>query len=335
MADRPKTIIQRIQSSKGKLVFYEDNIVEGRVPIEMMQSNAIKQSTSSLDHLPNGEKFTFMDSNLPIRFDPDDHRVSVAPDFYRSRNVDVSAIRDQTAYNLWEVGKPPEFVLEVASPSTYRRDLYEKPDTYASIGVSELWMFDPTGGGLYGQALMGFRLVEGEYEPIEMAPSEHGLMSAYSEELGLRLCAMDMSQRERLLSAQPNLSYVFAENFQPFQLLFQDVNTGQYLLNVKALRAEYERAEARRRVAEAERRLAEAEREAARSRAELAEAERQKAEAERDVERSRAELAEAERDVERSRAELAEAGRRQAEEALEERNARIRELEDQLRRQQG
>ena len=283
-----------------------------------------------------------MDSNLPIRFDPEDHRVSIAPDFYRARNVNVSAIRDQTAYNLWEVGKPPEFALEVASPSTYRRDLYEKPDIYASIGVSELWMFDPTGGDLYGQALMGFNLVEGEYERIEMSPNELGLMSAYSEELGLRLCAMDMSQREALLRAQPNLSYVFAENFQPFQLLFQDVNTGQYLLNVKALKAECERVEAERDFERSRADLAEVERDTERYRANAAEAERDTeryrviaAEAERDTERSRAHIAELERqqaemerDDERSRAESAEA-------ALEERDARIRELENRLRRREG
>ena len=68
----------------------------------------------------------------------------------------------------------------MASRSTYRRDLYEKPGIYAGIGVAELWMFDPTGGELYGQALMGSNLVEGEYEPIEIAENEHGLPSGYS-----------------------------------------------------------------------------------------------------------------------------------------------------------
>ncbi len=96
----------------------------------------------------------------------------MAPDFYFFRNVNIPAIRDKTAYNLREVGKPPEFVLEVASPSTYEKDLDEKPDIYAGIGVSEYWMFDPTGGDLYGQALMGFKLVDGKYEPIEIVPNE-------------------------------------------------------------------------------------------------------------------------------------------------------------------
>ena len=114
MVSRTTATVQRIHPPKGRPVFYEDRLIDGRIPIEMMQSNAIKQATTALDHIPNGEEFTFMDSNLPIRFDPNDLRVSIAPDYYRSKNVNVSAIRDQTAYNLWEVGKPPEFVLEVA-----------------------------------------------------------------------------------------------------------------------------------------------------------------------------------------------------------------------------
>ena len=77
----------------------------------------------------------------------------------------------------------------MASRSTFRRDLYEKPDIYAAIEVAELWMFDPTGGELYGQALMGFTLSAGEYAPVEVVENEHGLPSGYSEELGLRLCA--------------------------------------------------------------------------------------------------------------------------------------------------
>ena len=314
MATRPTATIQRIHSPKGRLVFYEDTIIDGRVPIEMMQSNAIKQATSALDYLQNGEEFVFMDSNLPIRLDSDDLRISIAPDYYRSEGVNVSRIRDDTGYNLWEIGKPPEWVLEVASRSTYRRDLYEKPGIYAGIGVRELWMFDPTGGELYGQALMGFKLVEGEYEPIDIAENERGLPSGYSEELGLRMCALEWSKREELARIQPSLSRVIAGNFQPTQLLFQDVDTGLYILNMRALVDEY-------RLADAERQRAEAEREAERNRAEEAEAEREaernraeEAEAEREAERNRAEEAEAEREAERNRAEEAEAE-----------NARLRE----------
>ena len=254
MATRSTATIQRIRPPKGRLVFREDNLIDGRVPVEMMQSNAIKQALAALDHLPNGEEFTYIDSNLPIRLDPSDLRISIAPDYYRSRGVDVSRIRDDTGYNLWEIGKPPEWVLEVASRSTYRKDLYEKPGIYAGIGVSELWMFDPTGGELYGHALIGFGLVEGEYEPIDISPNEHGLPSGHSEELGLRLCAMEWSKRDEILRVQPNMERVLAANFQRWQLLFQDVDTGEYVINMRTLVAEFRQSETER---EAERTRAE------------------------------------------------------------------------------
>ena len=136
--------------------------------------------------------------------------------------------------------------MEVASRSTYRKDLYEKPGIYAGIGVSELWMFDPTGGDLYGQPLMGFTLVEGEYETVDISPNEHGLPSGYSEELGLRICALERSKREELLRAQPNLERVILANHQPWQLMFQDMEAGLYLVNMKIVIAEYRQAEAER-----------------------------------------------------------------------------------------
>ena len=223
----------------------------------MMQSNAIKQALAALDHLPESGEFTYIDSNLPIRFDPSDLRISIAPDYYRSRGVDVSRIRDDTGYNLWEIGKPPEWVLEVASLSTYRRDLYEKPGIYAGIGVSELWMFDPTGGELYGQPLLGYRLVDGEYEPIDISPNEHGLPSGYSDELGLRLCALEWSKREELLQVQSNLELVISANHRPWQMMFQDGDTGLYLINTRTALAEYRQSEAERQRIETERRRTE------------------------------------------------------------------------------
>ena len=64
MATRSTATIQRIRPPKGKLVFYEDDIIDGRVPIEMMQSNAIKQALAALDHRPESEEFTYIDSKV-------------------------------------------------------------------------------------------------------------------------------------------------------------------------------------------------------------------------------------------------------------------------------
>ena len=218
-----------------------------RVPIEMMQGRSILYATIAVYSITDeDDQPVFIESNTPIRTNPNDLRQGVAPDLYRSRNVNVAAIHDQSGYNLWEVGKPPEFVLEVASPSTYENDMHEKPGIYAEMGVDEYWMFDPTGGDLYGQPLMGFKLVDGEYEAIEITPNQHGLMSGYSEELGARLCVVEESRREELLSIQPELMQVFELDYNPALLLLQDVETGKYVLNVTGLNAVIERVEAER-----------------------------------------------------------------------------------------
>ena len=225
-----------------------------RVPIEVIQNPAIEYVTMAVRYILRGEGAVFIGSNIPLRTNPRNRREHEAPDYYLARNVNVAAIRGETAYNLWEVGKPPEWALEVASPSTYERDLYEKPDRYAEIGIGEYWMFDPTGGDLYGQSLMGFELVDGRYEPVELVRNEHGLLSGCSRGLGVRLCVVEESEREGLLRIKPGLSLLFGMDFNPTLLLFQEVESGEYVLDMAGLRAEIdyerERAESERRRAE-------------------------------------------------------------------------------------
>ena len=249
-----------------------------RIPIEMIQAPTIEQVAIFLkNHLGAVENLLTL-SNIPIRYDTTNHRIFVAPDYFISFDVDIAALMDETSYNLWEIGKPPEWALEVASPSTYQRDIYEKPYIYAMIGISEYWLFDPTGGSLYGQPLTGFRLVNGAYERIEIVPNEHGLDSGYSDVIEARLCSLEESGRAELEAIQPSLA--LGEYYHRAQLLLQDARTGLYVLNGRGIRLEYERAEFERRRAEAERqqeeferRQAEDQRDAAIARAEEAESE--------------------------------------------------------------
>ena len=101
------------------------------------------------------------------------------------------------SWKVWEEGgAKPSFVLEVAAESTWRRDADKKRDTYAALGVTEYWRFDPTGEFFAaespdGQRLIGERLVDGRYEPIPLAynPDEVTLRGR-SEVLGLDICAL-------------------------------------------------------------------------------------------------------------------------------------------------
>ncbi len=257
-----------------------DNMPD-RIPIEMLQAPTIEQIAEFLKDLEahlGDIASLFMISNIPIRYNPENHRLFVAPDWYISFNVDIAAIRYETSYNVWEIGKPPEFALEVASPSTFQRDIYEKPGIYARIGIQEYWMFDPTGGRLYGQPLAGFRLADGEYEPIEIALNEHGVESGYSEALRLRLCSLERSRLSELESIQPGMA--LEDDYNPARLLFQNRDTGLYLLGARARIARAEEAEREREQAERGREQAERGREQAETRASLAETRFARAESE-------------------------------------------------------
>lgn len=130
----------------------------------------------------------FLSSNTILCYDRRNLNIRVQPDCYFAFGVDAAAIRQRKMYLPWEVGKPPDFALEVASQTTSRQDVRVKNGIYARIGVPEYWRFDSTGGVYYGQPLAGDRLVNGVYQPIELTREPDGILKGYSRVLDLYLC---------------------------------------------------------------------------------------------------------------------------------------------------
>ena len=176
---------------------------------------------------------------------------------------------NRSSYFVWKEGKPPDWVLEVASPSTQADDLGVKRCRYAAMGVPEYWMFDPK-GGVYPPGtprLQGLKLADGEYLPLPSRLADGGRM-IHSEVLGL-----DVRVDGELLR-------------------FRDAATGRDVPHRSDVQAAAERAEAQvkreaaqRKAAEAkaEREAARADRQAARAKQEAARAERQAARAIREA----------------------------------------------------
>lgn len=126
----------------------------------------------------------------------DEH--GVFPDCVVATGVeDPDAIIARNGYVISEVGKPPDFVLEVASRSTGRRDYTVKREIYASFGVAEYWRFDHTGGLYHDAPLAGDELVGGEYRRMPILRDEGGLIWGYSRVLGLDLCWVNKELRFR------------------------------------------------------------------------------------------------------------------------------------------
>ena len=112
---------------------------------------------------------------------------SIAPDVLVAFGLGLDK---RSSYFVWREGKPPDWVLEVASPSTVARDLEIKRRSYAEMGVAEYWLFDPT-GGLFrrrGEAqLQGYALAGGRYEPLsKMAAGGAAMIRSEVLRLGLR-----------------------------------------------------------------------------------------------------------------------------------------------------
>lgn len=163
---------------------------------------------------------------------------------------DPEFIAEANGYTIEEIGQPPDFVLEVASSTTGRRDYTVKRDTYAGLEVKEYWRFDHTGGRYHDAALAGDALVDGRYEPIHVEEGDDGIHRGYSEALGLEL------------------------HWAERQLRFFDRSSGTYLPDMEeswaqrdAAQAQLQQAESGRLQEAQARRRAEAERDEALNRA--------------------------------------------------------------------
>ena len=100
--------------------------------------------------------------NSFLYYEKGNPRAVVAPDVYVVVGTPAH-LRD--TYLLWNEPKGPDFVLEVTSASTRREDEGRKRGVYASLGVSEYFVYDPRAEYLT-PPLQGYRLCDGEYRPL-------------------------------------------------------------------------------------------------------------------------------------------------------------------------
>ena len=142
--------------------------------------NAIYKALYSLIEYFKDDSDVCASGNLMMYYVKGDPRKSISPDVFVTFGIEKKLRR---IYQIWEEGKPPDFVIEFSSPKTYRRDLQEKKKLYAEIGIVEYFLYDAE-SNLLPSPLMGFHLVEGEY--VSIAPNADGGMFARTLQLELR-----------------------------------------------------------------------------------------------------------------------------------------------------
>ena len=227
--------------------------------------------------------------------------VKVAPDALVAHGVPAG---HRDSYQVWVEGKVPDFVLEVASPSTAAKDRKEKKALYRRLGVGEYWLYDPT-GGLHKPRLRGFRLTAA---------------GRYAELVGRR------GPGKALAFASPCLGLEL--RFDGERLRMWDPAEGTYILSILELDAAWrealEQLEAEADARQEAERLAAAEaqaRQAAENRAQVAEERAQVAE-------ERAQAAEERIQIEAQARQEEERARQAAEDRLAELEAKLKASKD-------
>ena len=198
---------------------------------------------------------TIVLGEVPIHWHVPAGRAGVRiPDLLVAFNIRRAQIIARKGYSIREQGKPPDFVLEVASDNTANNDIANKRRDYARFGIGECWLFDPDWGQRYPAGLMAWILVNGHYEPITIHQYAPEMYYGYSTALGLYIC------------------------WEYGVLRWYDPETG-YLPTHDEERHGRLTAEARQTVAQDQRDAAQAERDAAREERDAAQAERDAAQA--------------------------------------------------------
>ena len=129
----------------------------------------------------------FVAGNLLVYFDGPQATLAtaarLAPDLMVAFGVPKQARRN---YPVWEVGKAPDFVLEILAPTVRKKDIEERPALYRRMGAREYFLFDPT--GRLEPRLRGWRFDPEEDAVLPLAVPVDGMRGIFSEALGLHLC---------------------------------------------------------------------------------------------------------------------------------------------------
>ena len=128
-----------------------------------------------------------------LRNNADNYDELLVPDWIVTFGVDPEAIIARNGYVIAEVGKPPDFILDIAvqRPDLHDYDYATRRDGYAKYGVQEFWYLDHHAwysSQPHDVILTGDKLVSGEYVPIPIKRTSDGVICGHSEVLGLDVC---------------------------------------------------------------------------------------------------------------------------------------------------
>ena len=162
--------------------------------------DAIRLATAALEHHFTDRDDVLVAMELVVYYEHGNNRAWLRPDVQVA--FGVKRRENRSSFKVWEEGKAPDFVLEVASPSTADKDARRKAREYARIGVREYWRLDPE-GTLMSSPLEGYVLSGDRYGRVEPVASAGERLYLQSQALGLELCGRRQSGATVLVFRDP------------------------------------------------------------------------------------------------------------------------------------
>ena len=145
---------------------------------------SVRLATDALVHHFRGREDVLVAMELVVYYERGDEIAKLQPDVQVV--FDVGRGWNRSTFMVWQEGKAPDFVLEVASPSTADNDAQDKAIEYSELGVREYWRLDPE-GTMMSAPLEGYRAKWGRYERVESVQRTGGVEYLRSSVLGLDL----------------------------------------------------------------------------------------------------------------------------------------------------
>ncbi len=145
--------------------------------------------------------------NLNMYRTSDKHEYPIVPDVAVINGVVSQLLR---SWRIGLSGPAPQVVFEIASEETWAKDLQEKPDSYAQLGVQEYYAYDPNEPPFTrsrSRRLFGWQLTPNQGVMRPMTPASNGAL--WSPQLeswlvpnGVLLRLYDRSGQMRLTRAE-------------------------------------------------------------------------------------------------------------------------------------
>ena len=151
------------------------------------QYTAMTYAVSALRVRYHDREDVYIAGDMLVYYRMNCNNIRVAPDVFVVFGATGSHRRD--TWLVWREGQVPDFVMEIASPGTWRRDVGVKRQIYAMLGVKEYIRVDPT-GQCFTPALEIDYLDGTAYRRQPVAMDDAGILRGYSALLGLEICVL-------------------------------------------------------------------------------------------------------------------------------------------------